>query len=863
MKHNHSSHFSGIKIENTLSMAVQERSHRRNPLHLLLIAFCGTVGGIGTFLTMFQPQCHFPALLLFLAIGFAYFALTAYFPKKWIPMKCILLLCYGGMLYVFWKPFSGGFIHMLNTIYKVIYMTEWARFTVPPDMTERYCMTVFLIFALIPILYMLCHAAINYQNFFLCLIPTFPLSQIGFYYGAVPDHFFAILLLAFWFSMAAVHMSNSGTYHGDEQNSFLRRGNTFFPVSSMRFMVTEKIGVMVLISVIVLCLLIGQVLRLSNYRRSEDIKVLRSNVQDYMASVMLSDSEESSELWESLWPKQKKKNERIVTTLGEESRREFENIPLSGLTLSDLPEGRLYLKYRVGEIYGDNSWSRPEDSVYNAEIFRVFEEMGYAPQEFLHPNMPYGSEITMTFRNVTDTLGQCVPYAAEELDALQSLHDNAYSSFSDTYRVTQMQNFESVLLDTYTDQLNSDAMLLDGCREQNREVFEELCSTEQRDVVMTMLMAGTPSHPEKAAESALLCAYGYTDFVQDIDLQIPDTDAMQAVREAYASILDSFSAETADAAETIAFLQELRETVCGSMTYTLAPGRTPPTEDFVEHFLLQNNKGYCMHYATAGVMLARMAGIPARYCEGYMVDLAESTSLKKTDDAYTLEILDSNAHAWMEVYLAGWGWIPFEFTFTDAPQPVTTDATMPTTEPITSVVTSVVTSYVPAETEATAADSTNPAPDAAQKKDLTALWIVLAVPGAFLFVFLLIRLVIFLRTLAIRKRKRLFMQDDRNAAVLCIYAYLCRLLEYCGADLHAQRTADIAENAAEVCGKYLQDDSFADAVEIAAKAKFSKHTISEEERGRMLQTAQKLSAGIYQEASRWQKFHLRYILHLL
>ncbi len=862
MKHNHSSHFSGIKIENTLSMAVQDRNHRRNPLHLLLIALCGTVGGIGTFLTMFQPQCHMQVLLLFLAMGFVYFSLTAYFPRKWIPVKIIFTLLYAGMLYVFWKPFSGGFIHMVNTIYKVIYMTEWARFTVPPDMTERYCMTVFLIFALIPILYMLCHAAINYQNFFLCLIPTFPLSQIGFYYGAVPEHFFAILLLAFWFSMAAVHMSNSGTFHGDGQNSFLRRGNTFFPVSSMRFMVTEKIGVMVLVCIMVLCLLIGQVLRLFHYQRSEDIKVLRSNVQDYMASVMLSDSEESSELWKSLWPKRKQKNERIVTALGEEARREFENIPLSGLTLSDLPEGRLYLKYRVGEIYGDNSWSRPEDSVYDAEIFRVFEEIGYDPQEFLYPNMPYGSDITMTFQNVTETLGQCVPYAAEEQDALQSLHDNAFSAFSSTYRVTAVQDFETALLDSYPMRLNSDAMLLDRCRAQNREVFEELCSADDRAVLMTVQPTGTPSHPEKAAESALLCAYGYTDFVKDVDLQIPDTDAMQAVREAYASILDSFSAETADAAETIAFLQELRETVCGSMTYTLAPGRTPPTEDFVEHFLLQNNKGYCMHYATAGVMLARMAGIPARYCEGYMVDLAESTSLKKTDDAYTLEILDSNAHAWMEVYIAGWGWIPFEFTFTDAPQPVTTEAT----EPITETVTSIVTSYVPITSTVSAASDTAPAkpvPAVPEQTDHTALRIVLTVLGTFLCIVFLIWLVRFLRTLAIRKRERLFAQDDRNAATLCIYAYLCRLLQYCGADLHTQRTADIAENAAEVCDKYLMDDSFADAVEIAAKAKFSKHTISEAERGQMLHTARKLSAGIYQEASRWQKFQLRYILHLL
>ncbi|MBE6848304.1 MAG: transglutaminase domain-containing protein [Ruminococcus sp.] len=860
MNQNHPSQHSGITIENTLSMAVQNTNYRRNPLLLFVLAVCGAVGGVGTFLSMFPMRCNQTVLLTVLSVVFLGSAAMAYQPKRLLTLRLVLLSLCAGLIFLLWKPFSSGFVHVLNTIYKVIYLTEWDRYAVAPDLSESYCVTVFLCFAFIPILYLLCSSVIHYQNLFLCLIPTLPLSQIGFHYGVAANHGFAILLLAFWFGMAAVHMSNAGTYRGDVQNSFLRRGNTFFPISSMRFMVTERVGAAMICIVLVLCLLIGQVLELTGYQRSEYVKVLRSRAQEQIAMMMNGNSEESSKQWQSLWPKPKVHNDRIVTALGEEAKREFKDIALSGLTLSALPQGRIYLKYRIGEVYGDNSWSRPEETVYDAEIFSHFSEIGYYPQEFLYPNMPSGDEVTMTFENVTETLGQCVPYAVQEQDALQCLRDNAFSGFSNTYRIMQMQDFEQVLLHTQTMYAGDSAMLYSKCRSVNQAFFQNL-TAQGEELFYTASPSEMPTDMERSMEALLLCANGYSEFVAQTDMQVPDTPAMQIVREAYAPFLDSYNADTADAADTIAFLRQLREEVCNHMTYTLSPGRTPPTEDFVEYFLLKNQKGFCMHYATAGVILARMAGIPARYCEGYMVDLAQSHSLKKHGDVYKLNVLDSNAHAWMEVYIAGWGWIPFEFTFVEEAQPVTTEVT----EPATSVVTSVVTSYLPANTTITS--TTMPAtvqPVPMEQKNNNDIWrIVLCVLGSTLFIGGFVWLVRFRRILAQRRRERQFTQADRNEAVRCIYAYLCKLLTFCGADLQVQRTADIADSAAEICDKYLDEGEFADAVNLAAKAAFSSHSISDEEHERMLATARTLAAGVAGNVSRWDKFRLQYILRLL
>ena len=55
-------------------------------------------------------------------------------------------------------------------------------------------------------------------------------------------------------------------------------------------------------------------------------------------------------------------------------------------------------------------------------------------------------------------------------------------------------------------------------------------------------------------------------------------------------------------------------------------------------------------------VLARLNGIPSRYVEGFLVDPS------KEDQEGFVKITESNAHAWVEVYLEGYGWIVVEST---------------------------------------------------------------------------------------------------------------------------------------------------------------------------------------------------------
>lgn len=95
-------------------------------------------------------------------------------------------------------------------------------------------------------------------------------------------------------------------------------------------------------------------------------------------------------------------------------------------------------------------------------------------------------------------------------------------------------------------------------------------------------------------------------------------------------------------------------------TYSSEIKKLPANSDFIANFL-KTRSGYDVHFATLSVMLLRSAGIPARYVEGYYLPHGYVDIYKDTENA-TLDIKDSFAHAWAEVYADGVGWIPVELT---------------------------------------------------------------------------------------------------------------------------------------------------------------------------------------------------------
>ena len=81
--------------------------------------------------------------------------------------------------------------------------------------------------------------------------------------------------------------------------------------------------------------------------------------------------------------------------------------------------------------------------------------------------------------------------------------------------------------------------------------------------------------------------------------------------------------------------------------------------DFALTFLDGTQSGYDVHYATAAALMFRYYGIPARYVEGFLVTKDDAAHMTA---GQTLPVDGSRAHAWVEYYQDGLGWLPFEVT---------------------------------------------------------------------------------------------------------------------------------------------------------------------------------------------------------
>ena len=89
--------------------------------------------------------------------------------------------------------------------------------------------------------------------------------------------------------------------------------------------------------------------------------------------------------------------------------------------------------------------------------------------------------------------------------------------------------------------------------------------------------------------------------------------------------------------------------------YSLQVPHATPGLDPVNQFLFQDKFGYCEQFATAATLMLRSLGIPARLATGY--------STGDYDPVLNQAIVrERDAHAWVEAWFPGDGWVPVDPT---------------------------------------------------------------------------------------------------------------------------------------------------------------------------------------------------------
>jgi transglutaminase-like putative cysteine protease len=129
------------------------------------------------------------------------------------------------------------------------------------------------------------------------------------------------------------------------------------------------------------------------------------------------------------------------------------------------------------------------------------------------------------------------------------------------------------------------------------------------------------------------------------NLQLPDLDPR--IRELAAQI-------TAGTTTRYDAAQAIETWLATQLTYSLDV-RDQGRDDPLAAFLFDGMSGHCEYFATAMVVLARSAKIPARFVTGYLRGETNWFSGRYL-------VRQSDAHAWVEVYFPGAGWVPFDPT---------------------------------------------------------------------------------------------------------------------------------------------------------------------------------------------------------
>ncbi len=89
--------------------------------------------------------------------------------------------------------------------------------------------------------------------------------------------------------------------------------------------------------------------------------------------------------------------------------------------------------------------------------------------------------------------------------------------------------------------------------------------------------------------------------------------------------------------------------------YTLDLPRVPAGRDPVDWFLFDVKTGYCEQFATAETLMLRSLGIPARLATGYATGDYDPLLNQAV-------VREHDAHAWVEVWFSGHGWVPVDPT---------------------------------------------------------------------------------------------------------------------------------------------------------------------------------------------------------
>lgn len=888
MKNNNINNKNGITICDSIIMSVKNKRPYMRRLESVIIAVIGFVSVIMSFFGMFSFVYNKGAVIT-AAVFFSLFYITLILINRkalWIIAASLLLLT--GAAVKMLDDITEGFKFVYNVIYKESLKNDINYYKYVDFDNEEKATTILLIFGIWLIAFVVYFFTIYHTNLILPLIVTFPIIEIGLYNGIAIPIFWGMLTVSYWIAMFCITSTDIGEYSGGS-GGFVRKNNVFSPKRQMKLKVTEKCGIFIIACVMIVTFITSYVINITDYERSDKINKKRRELSLAFEEFSIENLAESFSKIAGVFGLSFKYNNN---KLGSKDHITYKDVTDLEVTFDKLYNGAVYLKDNVGSVYKENEWLELSSKSYDEQIFDEFKSYKIFPQDFpgLYSKVlnPSAASINITIESNLKKDRLFAPYGTNNIGGLSYSRDMIVSSlnteskeFAYNFVPIDTDYYTSLLINNQTEVINSSMVTDSNCRSS----IENFCadnklSPDYLELELPFIITDLYNNGHLIIGGLL--ENKYRDFVYDKYLQLPDNKNMDEVLEEYSDIINDASyAQTPS--DKLELLSRMREKMASDTEYTLSPGKTPSNRDFVNYFLIENKKGYCIHYATSGVLLARMAGIPARYATGYIIvadDFQNCTA--NADRTYTIDVEDNRSHAWVEVYIDGLGWLPYEFTagytertishispsdepvVTDpyssdpatAPIPTTTnaDSTLTSEQDITQIVTTTTTTSQAGAAEGVGTGTGNAKSVRAAKSSGGIPTVVKHIVFILVTIILFIAVIIIRRIIIVRCRYKNFTTGPVSDRINSMYRYSEQLLSILGFKNEKNNYTEFSKFVEKHIGnEFFASGDFSKFMDIALCSGFSKEKPSQEDVSFCIDFVNSLAANIYSKSGFFRK----------
>ncbi|SFS00878.1 transglutaminase-like domain-containing protein [Anaeromicropila populeti] len=539
--------------------------------------------------------------------------------------------------------------------------------------------------------------------------------------------------------------------------------------------------------------------------------------------------------------------------LGRNSEIKFENKTQFIITMEQTEEfSKLYLRGFVGEKYSKNSWKvLSKEEKKNLEIIEDAYEV-YSENISAKFIRSMSSEDYMVLRSVSQFSSlrkikevEIDKKAIENKQYLMPYGTKDTIFMKDTGFLSIRENKNNYQLFFYPVFNEFQKILTQniGLTEEEANIFF-YSSSEDKQTYNTQ-----NEQMEKE----------YRDFVYFNYLDAPDNvDALVEANSNLKNMEIDYYDNNHYLSNLGAIIQTIRDNMYSTCSYTLSPGRLPANKDFVEYFLKESKKGYCTHFASAAALLLRKSGIPSRYVEGYVVTESAYRTGKVNNFMKTINVKDNAAHAWVEIYINGIGWVPVEFTPSSGEGTVSANQITSTWKP-GNVQPTVQPVFSPRNTPSSRQTST---PKASGKKGTTGKGTQAEDRNYVNIIFLAILVVVavivgalLLHYIYLKKRaKKLLGTTNRNKKVIFLYQQLCFQICTLGQYSFSRIQSGDWFEAIEVLG-IIEKEELSFLFEIMDRAAFGPGWIPEQEMVHVEHLYVKVRTNLYENATKMQRLY--------